>query len=96
MREAARTTRQRIADRLREDPAQLGTLANEFEVTTETVCEHVTHLSQSLSHESEQLLVSPPTCRDCGFAGFDDRINRPSRCPECNSESIEEPAFLIE
>jgi len=96
MREAERTTRQRIADRLRDDPAQPGTLAREFEVTTNAVYSHVTHLSRSLEHESERLLVAGPTCRDCGFSEFDDPVNRPSRCPSCKSESIEEPTFVIE
>lgn len=96
MREAEETTRQRIADRLRAEPARLGTLAGEFEVTVEAVCSHVTHLSRSLDNESEELLVAPPTCRECGFSGFDDLVNRPSRCPSCKSESVKEPAFAIE
>lgn len=96
MREAETTTRQRIAERLRKEPAELSTLAGEFDVTTGSVCSHVTHLAQSLTNSSEELLVAGPTCRDCGFSAFDDRVNRPSRCPECRSESIEEPAFAIE
>jgi predicted Zn-ribbon and HTH transcriptional regulator len=96
MREAETTTRRRIADRLREEPAELSTLAEEFDATAGSVCSHITHLVQSLDNGSEELLVAGPTCRECGFSGFDDRINRPSRCPECKSESIEEPAFTIE
>lgn len=96
MREAERTTRQRIADRLREEPAQPGTLAREFEVTAEAVCSHVTHLARSLEHDAEQVLVAPPTCRECGFSEFDDLVNRPSRCPSCKSEAVEEPMFAIE
>jgi predicted Zn-ribbon and HTH transcriptional regulator len=96
MREADTTTRRRIADRLREEPAGLGTLANEFETTVGAVCSHVSHLARSLDHDSERLFVAGPTCRECGFSGFDDRINRPSRCPSCRSESIEEPTFTIE
>jgi len=41
------------------------------------------------------LLVAPPTCDDCGFDAFDDLVNRPSRCPECKSESVTEPAYRI-
>ena len=93
--EAERTTRQRIADRLRTEPAQPATLAGEFEITT-TVCSRVTHLSRSLESNDEQLLVAPPTCRDCGFLAFDDLMNQPSRCPDCKSEAVEEPTFVIE
>ena len=96
MREADATTRQRIAAYLGEQTAAPGVLANEFDITTETALSHVEHIAQSLEGSDEQLLVAPPECRDCGFNGFDDRANRPSRCPECRSEAIEEPLFRIE
>jgi predicted Zn-ribbon and HTH transcriptional regulator len=97
MQGAERTTRQRIADYLRDHTAQAGTLATEFEITTGTAFTHVKHIAQTLAATGEeQLLAAPPQCRDCGFSGFDDIVNRPSRCPECKSEAIEEPAFRIE
>ncbi|MEF8881573.1 MAG: transcriptional regulator [Halapricum sp.] len=96
MREASRTTRQRIADRLRDTPMAAGELANEFDIRTSEALDHVEHVSRSLDGTDEQLLVAPPTCRDCGFDEFDDLINRPSRCPSCKSESISEPSFTID
>jgi predicted Zn-ribbon and HTH transcriptional regulator len=96
MREAEATTRERMADHLREDAAALGSLANEFDVPVSTATDHVRHLARSLEHDDEQLLVAPPECRDCGFDAFDDPVNRPSRCPACKSESVDEPAFRIE
>ena len=96
MREASRTTRQKIADRLREMAMEAGEIATEFDVRTSVALDHVEHIARSLDGTDEQLLVSPPTCRECGFDEFDDLINRPSRCPECKSESVSEPAFTIE
>ncbi|USZ69118.1 transcriptional regulator [Halorussus salilacus] len=96
MREADETTRERIAAHLRETPASPSALATEFDLTASLAVEHVRHVARSLSESDEQLLVAPPECRDCGFDGFDDPANRPSRCPECKSESVEEPAFRIE
>ena len=90
------TTRQRIADHLRERPATPASLAAEFAVTPSSAVEHVNHLARSLEGTDETLHVRPPTCEDCGFDGFDDRLNRPSRCPECKSEAVAEPAFAIE
>ena len=46
--------------------------------------------------QSEEVLVAPPECLDCGFDGFDHRANLPSRCPECRSERIAEPEFTID
>ncbi len=96
MREASRTTRKRIADRLREETLAAGELATEFEIRTATALEHVRHVARSLEPTEEDLLVAPPTCEECGFADFDDLVNRPSRCPECKNEAVTEPAFRIE
>lgn len=85
-----------MTDRLRDQPFSLGALANEFDVTTSTTLTHVEHIAKSLDGTGEQLLVAPPECRDCGFDGFDDPVNRPSRCPECKSEAVDEPAFTVE
>lgn len=93
---ANRTTRQRITDRLRDSPARASELADEFEVTTQSALSHVQHVARTLSKTDEQLLVAPPTCRDCGFDDFDDVVNRPSRCPQCKSEDVEEPTFVVE
>ena len=88
------TTRQRIADRLREAPATASELADRLSLPTPVVYEHLEHVSQSVL-DGETFLVAPPECRDCGFDRFDDPVNYPSRCPECKSERIQEPAFVI-
>jgi predicted Zn-ribbon and HTH transcriptional regulator len=96
MREADRTTRERVADALREESATPSELATRFDLLPATAVDHVRHLARSLDATDENLLVRPPACRDCGFDGFDDPANLPSRCPECRSERIAEPAFRIE
>ena len=96
MREADRTTRERMTDRLREETLSAGALAREFDIRTAEALEHVEHIARSLDGTGEQLLAAPPECRECGFTEFDDIANRPSRCPECKSESVEEPAFRVE
>jgi predicted Zn-ribbon and HTH transcriptional regulator len=96
MREANRTTRQRVADRLRDETMAASALAREFEITASAALSHVEHVARSLDATDEDLLVAPPECEDCGFTGFDDLVNRPARCPECKSEAVAEPAFKIE
>jgi predicted Zn-ribbon and HTH transcriptional regulator len=96
MREASRTTRERIAERLREETLTPSALAREFEIGTPQALDHVEHIARSLDGTEETLLAAPPACRDCGFDQFDDVANRPSRCPECHSENVEEPAFQVD
>ena len=90
-----RTTRERIAAFLREEAAEAGRIANEFEITTATALSHVEHIARSLDGTDEQLLAAPPECLECGFDGFDNLINRPSRCPECKCERVSEPTFTV-
>ncbi|QHS17405.1 transcriptional regulator [Halopenitus persicus] len=93
--DADRTTRQRIADRLRDGEATASELAAELAVPVPVVYDHLEHVAESVGTD-ERFLVAPPTCPDCGFDRFDDRLGRPSRCPECRSERIEEPVYRIE
>lgn len=95
MRSSNRTTRKRIADRLREEPLSASALARQFEIRTPEALDHVEHVSRSLADTDQQLLVAPPECRECGFDGFDDLVNRPTRCPDCKSETVTEPVFRI-
>jgi predicted Zn-ribbon and HTH transcriptional regulator len=96
MREADRTTRERMADELREEALSASALAREFEIRTPEALDHVRHVARSLAPTDEALLVAGPTCQDCGFDEFDDPVNRPSRCPACKSETLTEPVFRIE
>ena len=89
------TTRQQIAAILREDPATASDLGESLSLPTPVVYDHIEHVSRSIGDDDGEFLVAPPACRECGFDGFDDPINEPSRCPECKSERIEEPAFVI-
>jgi len=92
----SRTTRERIADALRDGPETPSSLAEAFEVTPHAALGHVEHVARSLDGDDGEFLVRPPECRECGFSGFDDPLNLPSRCPECKHEGIEEPAFVVD
>jgi transcriptional regulator len=96
MREADETTRQRLADALRAEPATPSELATQFDLTTNAVIRHLEHVSRSVDGPDERFLVAPPTCRDCGFDDFDELLNLPSRCPDCKSEAVTEPTYTIE
>ena len=89
------TRRERIVELLAERVVTPSGLAAELDATPATVVTDLEHVARSLDPEKGELLVAPPTCRDCGFDGFDDPLNRPSRCPECRSESVTEPDVTI-
>lgn len=91
----AETTRRRIAERLREADATPSELADELDVHVRSVYSHLPHVFRSIEAGDERLLVAPPECADCGFSGFEDPLGRPSRCPSCKGERIEEPVLRV-
>ncbi|WP_336021942.1 transcriptional regulator [Halobellus salinisoli] len=92
------TARQRITDALRAEPHDAAELSTTVGIPRSAVYRHLDHVAQTVRSDGsdEQFLVAPPECRACGFDGFDDPLNDPSRCPDCRSERIAEPRFLIE
>lgn len=89
-----RTTRERIADELREEPATAAQLAATLEVPEPQVYGHLEHVAASVG-DDEQFLVAPPKCRDCGFDRFDDPVNDPSQCPSCRSGNLAPARFTV-
>ena len=92
------TTRERLADALRTAPHDAADLSTAVGVPKSAVYGHLEHVARSVRADAtdEQFLVAPPECRACGFDGFDDPLNDPSRCPECRAERIAPPTFVIE
>ena len=44
----------------------------------------------------QMLYMVPPTCKNCGYVFKDlDKPRKPSKCPKCRSQRIEEPRFII-
>ena len=92
----AETTRQRIVASLRADAETASSLSRSVGAPRSTVYEHLRHVARSLDGSDDQLLVAPPECGDCGFDGFNDPLDDPSRCPHCRSEDVREAAFKVE
>lgn len=79
---------------LQDRPATAAELATHVEVPVSTILTDIDHVSRSLGAD-ERVEAVPPECRDCGFTGFDDLANVPSRCPDCKSQDIADPVFRI-
>jgi len=91
------TRREQLTDRLIEEQATASELADELATPVSTIYTDIQHVARSTRYADDaEFLVAPPECANCGFSGYDDPINYPSRCPECRSENIEEAVFKIE
>ncbi|MGD9083140.1 MAG: transcriptional regulator [Desulfobacterales bacterium] len=57
---------------------------------------HLSHIARSVTAQRKKLMIIPAECLGCGFV-FENRkrFTRPSRCPECKSEHIQNPVYRI-
>lgn len=92
------TLRQRIVSELSEaqDPVSLRELSGLVRASEKDLISHLPHIERSLKNSGKTLKRLPAACRNCGFA-FTGRqgFKKPSRCPECRSESISPARFRI-
>jgi len=92
----AQTTREHIRAEIQTTPQTASELATIVNTARSAVFGHIDHIAQSVNASpDEQFLVAPPTCKRCGFDQFDDPLNNPSQCPDCRSERLSEPEFII-
>jgi predicted Zn-ribbon and HTH transcriptional regulator len=60
------------------------------------IVDDLQHLLRSLKHMDFQALIKPARCRACGFEFSTDKLNKPSKCPECRATWILEPKIEIQ
>ena len=62
-----------------------------FRIREKDVLDHLQHIARSA-----RLKMEPAACLECGFFFKKrERLNTPSRCPLCKSESISPPRYQV-
>jgi predicted Zn-ribbon and HTH transcriptional regulator len=62
-----------------------------FRIPEKEALDHLQHIARS-----NRLKMEPPVCQRCGFSFKKrDRLNTPSRCPFCKSESVVPPRYQV-
>ena len=59
------------------------------------VADDLRHLVRSLKHSEYRAIIEPARCRACGFEFSEEKLNKPSKCPECHSTWVLEPRIGI-
>jgi predicted Zn-ribbon and HTH transcriptional regulator len=59
------------------------------------VADDLRHLVRSLKHSEYRAIIEPARCRACGFEFSEEKLNKPSKCPECQSTWVLEPRIGI-
>jgi predicted Zn-ribbon and HTH transcriptional regulator len=55
------------------------------------VASDLQHLLRSLKHTGYDVLITPASCRKCKFEFGPEKLQKPSKCPECHSTWLTEP-----
>ncbi len=70
-------------------------LAREVGEPPKNVANDFKHLIRSLKHTPYVHVIVPAECRKCGFEFSNDKLLKPSKCPECDSTWLHAPQIGI-
>ena len=87
--------RQELTATLRQREWAASELARHFHVRVDEIVEDLKHIQKSLKHSNETLNIDPAECRKCGFRFSEDKLNKPSRCPDCKGNRIRDPLLEV-
>lgn len=87
--------RRNLIPLLLDNAMSLSQIARAVGESPKDVTQALGHLSKSLKHTEYDFVVEPAECRRCGFEFGPEKLNRPSKCPECKGTWIAEPFFSV-
>ena len=81
---------------LHDQPASLHELALLLGVHLKEVEDDLHHLIKSLKNMPYHAIITPATCRKCGFVFHKNKLHKPGKCSACKGTWISEPLISIE
>lgn len=88
--------RKDLLEILHDRPASLHELALLLKLHPREVEDDLNHLIRSLKNLPCHAIITPATCRKCGFVFHRDKLHKPGKCPRCHGTWISEPLISIE
>ncbi len=88
--------RKDLIELLRNKTMDMMDIGRYLEISQKDVEDELRHLIKSLKHADYGLVVTPAYCRKCDFTFNKGKLNKPGKCPQCQSTWIQGPLFDIE
>ena len=88
--------RKDLIDMLLGNPMTVSQIAQLVDESPSRIVDDLNHLFRSLKHVEYKAVVEPARCRACGFRFSEQKLTKPSKCPECKSSWVQEPKIGIE
>ena len=76
-------------------PRSVSSLARELGLKRGDVEDDLRHAIRSARAAGHLVVVEPAKCRSCGFTFGEDKLSKPSKCPECRGTRIYEPQIAV-
>ena len=89
------TLRKDLLEYLSHEPRSVSRLARELRLPRADVEDALRHMIRSARAAGYTILIEPARCRACGFTFGEDKLTRPSRCPQCKESRIFEPQISV-
>ncbi|OEU63173.1 MAG: transcriptional regulator [Desulfobacterales bacterium PC51MH44] len=90
------TIRQQMLALLSKNEMSARELSQTIGIGEKEVYAHLSHIARSANAQRKKLIIIPSRCLECGYV-FEKRkrFTRPSRCPTCKSEHIQNPSYRV-
>ena len=85
-----------LIDMLLDNAMTVSQIAQLVDESPSRVADDLSHLIRSLKHTEYKAVVEPARCRTCGFRFSEQKLTKPSKCPERKSTWVQEPNIGIE
>lgn len=93
---AAGMFRKKLIDLLLGNPMSVPQIARAVKESPSQIADDMRHLLRSLKNTEYQATIEPARCRACGFEFSEEKLTKPSKCPECHSTWVLEPRIRID
>ena len=87
--------RRELMAMLSAQPRSVSSLARELGLTRGVVEDDLRHMIRSARAAGHRVVIEPARCKACGFRFSDDKLAKPSRCPECRQSRIFEAQISV-
>jgi predicted Zn-ribbon and HTH transcriptional regulator len=78
------------------EPRSASSLARELGLNRRDMAEDLRHLLRSARAAGHRIMIEPARCRTCGFTFDEDKLSKPSKCPQCHGTRLYEAQIRIE
>jgi transcriptional regulator len=76
-------------------PRSVSSLARELGLKRGDVEDDLRHAIRSARAAGHHVVIEPAKCRSCGFTFGEDKLSKPSKCPQCRGTRLYETQIRI-